>query len=47
MATPTMVSVTISSLIDQACFHGEAKWIVVAIHQGVVFIELFLHDGTI
>ena len=47
LAILTMVSAMVTSLIEQAWFPGEAKWIVVAMHMGVVFIELFLHDGLI
>lgn len=42
-----MVPAMVTSLSEQACIPGEAKWIVVAMLNGVVFIELFLHDGVI
>ncbi|MCW5783521.1 MAG: hypothetical protein KIT39_09445 [Nitrospirales bacterium] len=46
MAIPTMVSAMITSLIEHACIPEGAKWIMVAMHKGVVFIRIILHDGS-
>ena len=42
-----MIPAMVTSLSEQANIPGEAKWIVVAMHKGVVFIKIFLHDGSI
>lgn len=45
LAILTMVPAIVVSLNEQACLRQEAMWAVVARLNGVVFMELFLHDG--